>query len=354
MRLRNPVIVTTLVVSLGACAAHPPAVEKTAQAPAEAPRATAGAPGVDASRHLDRALEQLQAGRYEAARPELEAALALEPGHWGAAGLLAQLDADPGRELGGEHFSYTVQPGDSLSRLAKRHLGDRYKFVILARYNQLDNPGRLMAGQTIRIPGTAPATPAVATKAAASAAERVPQAALAAEPGGGCAAGIPDLEQRMAQSPTASDRERLVGCYSEQADALAAAGEVQGAQALLQKALVLDRSNAEVAQRHMALSGAVRAGQLYQQGLARLQDGQLDEAAAAFGQVLAQQPGHAAARARLASVNGQLADRYHQMALSLYERELVDSALTLWNKTLELKPDHAEALAYVDKVKARR
>jgi hypothetical protein len=53
-------------------------------------------------------------------------------------------------------------------------------------------------------------------------------------------------------------------------------------------------------------------------------------------------------------VNGQLADRYHRMALSLYERELVDSALTLWNKTLELEPDHEEALAYVDKAKARQ
>jgi tetratricopeptide (TPR) repeat protein len=158
----------------------------------------------------------------------------------------------------------------------------------------------------------------------------------------------------MAQSPTASDREQLVGCYSEQADALAAAGDVQGAQALLQKALVLDRTNAEVAQRYMVLSGAARAGQLYQQGLAQLQDGKLDDAAATFEQVLAQQPDHAAARTQLANVNAQLADRYHRMALSLYERELMDSALTLWNKALELKPDHKEALAYVDKVKARQ
>lgn len=359
MRLRNPVIVTTFVLSLSACAALQPAADKTAQAPAEATQATtADTSGLDASQHLDRALKQLQAGQYEAARPDLEAVLALEPGHWGAASLLAQLDADPEQDLGGEHFSYTIQPGDSLSRLARRHLGDRYKFVILARYNRLDNPGRLMVGQTIRIPGSAPAAAPVTAQAAAPAATPAPTAATPAATGakgtGDCAADIPDLEQRMAQSPTASDRERLVGCYSEQADALAAAGDVQGAQALLQKALVLDRTNAEVAQRYMALSGAARAGQLYQQGLAQLQDGRLDEAAATFEQVLAQQPGHAAARTQLANVNGQLADRYHRMALSLYQRELMDSALTLWNKTLELKPDHKEALAYVDKVKARQ
>jgi tetratricopeptide (TPR) repeat protein len=355
MRLRNPVIVTTFVLSLSACAVLQPAADKTAQAPAEATQATAAdTPGLDASQHLDRALKQLQAGQYEAARPDLEAVLALEPGHWGAASLLAQLDADPEQELGSEHFSYTIQPGDSLSRLAKRHLGDRYKFVILARYNQLENPGRLMVGQTLRIPGKAPAAPAAAKKVAAPAAVTAPKVAAAATPGKGCAAGIPELEQRMAQSPTASDREQLVGCYSEQADALAAAGDVQGAQALLQKALVLDRTNAEVAQRYMVLSGAARAGQLYQQGLAQLQDGKLDDAAATFEQVLAQQPDHAAARTQLANVNAQLADRYHRMALSLYERELMDSALTLWNKALELKPDHKEALAYVDKVKARQ
>ncbi|MET0026301.1 MAG: LysM peptidoglycan-binding domain-containing protein [Candidatus Thiodiazotropha sp.] len=70
--------------------------------------------------------------------------------------LLEQLDADPIEYLGLKNFYYTVQPGDSLSLIAKKFLNDPMKFVILARYNKLDNPSRLAPGQRIRIPGDMP------------------------------------------------------------------------------------------------------------------------------------------------------------------------------------------------------
>ena len=45
---------------------------------------------------------------------------------------------------------------DSLSKLAQQYLGDRFRFYILAKYNDISNPSRLAAGQVIKIPGRAP------------------------------------------------------------------------------------------------------------------------------------------------------------------------------------------------------
>ncbi len=53
-------------------------------------------------------------------------------------------------------FRYTVQRDDSLSKIAQQYLGDRFRFHILAKYNDISNPSKLAAGQVIKIPGRAP------------------------------------------------------------------------------------------------------------------------------------------------------------------------------------------------------
>src|SRR5581483_9960362 len=75
-----------------------------------------------------------------------------------------QISADAEKELGTTFFRYTVQPGDSLSRLAQQYLGDRFRFWILAKYNEIPNPSKLAAGQVIKIPGRAPAPAPVAAR----------------------------------------------------------------------------------------------------------------------------------------------------------------------------------------------
>jgi tetratricopeptide (TPR) repeat protein len=114
------------------------------------------------------AVDQLQNGDETAARATLERALALDPANDLARKLQEQVRADAQKELGPVFFRYTVQKDDTLSKLAQQYMGDRYRFYILAKYNDIANPSRLAAGQVIRIPGRQPAvvTPAPTPEAA--------------------------------------------------------------------------------------------------------------------------------------------------------------------------------------------
>ena len=92
----------------------------------------------------------------EKGRRELLLALCHEPDDPKARDLLRQLDVAPERELGKEFVAYRVQPGDSLPGIAKRLLGDPYRFYLLARYNHLARPGEITVGQCLRVPAKPP------------------------------------------------------------------------------------------------------------------------------------------------------------------------------------------------------
>ncbi|HBG88884.1 MAG TPA: peptidoglycan-binding protein LysM [Stenotrophomonas sp.] len=50
--------------------------------------------------------------------------------------------------------TYTVQKGDSLSKIAKQHLGDAnaWKTIFEANRDVLDDPDKIFPGQTLKLP----------------------------------------------------------------------------------------------------------------------------------------------------------------------------------------------------------
>lgn len=102
------------------------------------------------------AIDLLEAGNEEQAVAELQRALQNDPNNKLAQSLLRQIQVDPVATLGKEHFLYRVQPGESLSRIAQRFMGDVHQFYILARYNDLKVPKQLQSGQMVKVPGKAP------------------------------------------------------------------------------------------------------------------------------------------------------------------------------------------------------
>ena len=103
---------------------------------------------------VDLAMHFLSVGDDQKAAVELRAVLSSHPRHSVSRKLLAQIEKDPEVLLGSRSYLYTVKPGENLSGLASRFLGDPLLFYALARYNGLSSPESLSAGKVLRIPGS--------------------------------------------------------------------------------------------------------------------------------------------------------------------------------------------------------
>jgi tetratricopeptide (TPR) repeat protein len=189
MGMKSLSVVLISAALLAACAtsskAPPPSPEPThapaspSQPASQAPVGPAGAVPTPATPSAPSAADRAQAqdlalhaanlldeGREGEARAELNKALSLDHDNVLAASLMTQITADPAETLGLKSFRYTVQPGDTLSKIAEAFLKDQYKFYILARYNNIAAPRSLRLGQVIRVPGIEPplqAAPSAAT-----------------------------------------------------------------------------------------------------------------------------------------------------------------------------------------------
>ena len=158
-------------------------VEPPKPAPPPVPELSPAQAKAQAQKLTIDAITMLQNGDEPGAQHTLEQAQTLDPANDLAKKLMEQIKADPQKELGPVYFRYTVQRDDSLSKLAQQFLGDRFKFYILARYNDIANPGRVAAGQVIKIPGKAPPPGSMGARAAPTPApEATDEAAKAAAP----------------------------------------------------------------------------------------------------------------------------------------------------------------------------
>jgi LysM repeat protein len=164
MTARRLLVPAFAALALAACAQTPKSSDPSAtgRTPAlrpAAPQFTA-TPGLTVRERLKRAVELLDEGSAGQARAELVAVLKEDADNAAARGLLRQIDEDPVALLGVQHFTYTVRPGETLSELAARFLGDPMKFYALARYNGIAAPAQMERGQQLKIPGVPRAAPA--------------------------------------------------------------------------------------------------------------------------------------------------------------------------------------------------
>ncbi|MCC6198566.1 MAG: LysM peptidoglycan-binding domain-containing protein [Burkholderiales bacterium] len=219
------------------------------------------------------AITSLQNGDEAAATKTLDQALALDPANDLAKKLMEQIKADPQKELGTVFFRYTVQRDDSLSKLAQQYLGDRYKFHILARYNDIPNPSRLAAGQVIKIPGKAP--PPTAKPAAPPPPE-------------------PNDEAAKAAQETATPRSASAALMQQGAD-FVKAGNLEGAYDAYREAALRDPGNKDAATQRDATRTKLARG--YEREAAQaFQRQNLDEAINKWDRVLALEPSNQKAK----------------------------------------------------------
>ena len=186
------------------------------------------------------AIELLGEGQASGAEVELRAALEEQPNNSAARRLLQQITDDPRAMLGQNARPYTVRQGETMSTLAERYLGDPLLFYALARYNGLDAPNRLAAGQQLMVPQRAGAA---ATAASAAAGAPTPPA-------------TPNMQPRGID-PVRANQLRLQGLQRLNA------GEVNAAITLLREAQALDEGNPAIQRdldRAMRLQAALGNG----------------------------------------------------------------------------------------------
>jgi len=147
-----PIAVLCAGILLSACTTTATGAGATmTQAPP--PPVRGASAGLSPGERLTLAVELLKHNHRDQARLELEAIQVSAPREAAGARLLRDMDADPKASLGEQHFAYTVRAGDTMEGLAERFLGDRLRFYLLARYNNINAPADIAPGQVLMIPG---------------------------------------------------------------------------------------------------------------------------------------------------------------------------------------------------------
>lgn len=124
---------------------------------ASGPRPQNAPVAATSAQNIETIAQYLNLGDTDTAQKLIKASLKRDPNNATLALLRDSITRDPVELLGPKSFDYLVQPGDTLAALADRFLGNRLMTYQLARYNGIAKPMQLAAGQTLRIPGTAPA-----------------------------------------------------------------------------------------------------------------------------------------------------------------------------------------------------
>jgi hypothetical protein len=235
-------IVRAALIAAGLCLAsacsHLPELPQMPTA-AAGPEAT---PGLTPRDRVRLAVDLLDEGDEQRAEVELRAVLEEQPNNGAARRLLSQITDDPQTLLTGAPRAYTVRQGDSMSALAQRYLGDPLLFYALARYNDLDAPNQLSAGQRLMIP----MRPGVTAASASAPVEGTPP------PSGVAAAPAP-----RGIDPSRANQLRLQGLQHLNA------GNVDSAITLLRQAQMLDDANPAIQRdldRALRLQAALGAG----------------------------------------------------------------------------------------------
>ncbi|HET7034004.1 MAG TPA: LysM domain-containing protein [Casimicrobiaceae bacterium] len=286
-------VAVAIAALIAGCATPPPAAPAAPAAPAPVEAAPAPAPAApelspaqakaQAQKLALEAVDRLQNGDEAAARQLLGQAQTLDASNEIARKMSEQINADAQKELGSQFFRYTVQRDDSLSKLAQQYLGDRFRFYILAKYNDIANPSRLAAGEVIKIPGK----PQPAPPPTAAPARPAPPPAETAEPA------PPPVPAVATPAPVPAPMSPVA--------------------TLLQKGRQLEAN------------------------------GDLPGAYGAFSEAVALAPGNRDAVLQRDAAKAALIRSYDREATQAFQRQNLDLAIAKWDKLLELDPSNQKA-----------
>ncbi len=239
---------------------------------------------------LQQAVDFLDLGNIEAAEDVLERILERSPGSRIARRFLDQIRTDPIEAMGTDYTEVEVQPGESLSVIAHRELGDSLQFFALARYNAIAVPRRLASGMIIRIPEGLQAAPV-----------QVPATDITWDEPGVGRDEVPVDDQPVDEEALARQR---------------------------------------------------RADVLYAEGLNERQAGNLYLAISRFEDALQLDPALVTAAEAAQATRAELVNTLHEQAVSMYREQRIADAIASWEEAIELDPEFEPAQVNLERARA--
>lgn len=326
-------------------------------------------PGVSPTARLRKLVSFLETGDAARAGIELEAYEDQDGDPVLAAYWREQIHGDPGTLFEDVGKTYTTRQGESLSSISRKFLGDPLRFYALARFNEIGNPSKIVAGQEIKIPVLRASPSERSVQAAESPGsatvpdpkpdpdgqvETVAPPSVSAAPVSGelseaeaTTAGPRTSEEADEAPPESAPRdprssaltapEPLPEAFDEAAQR-AEEGELESAIVLLEDGLRRYPGNQKV--RRAAVLAYAR------QSEALVADGKPEEAAASLARAAALDPNNQAISQRLQAVRNRLqAEAFYEKGLGLRDGGNLQAALAAFGKALEIAPDYPDAKA---------
>lgn len=327
------------------------------------PAAAAGSSEPEIS--LASALDLLQRGREGEALEVLDRLDTGRPDSV-AARLRRQIETPIEDLIPGPYETITIEAGETLSEIALRVLGDPLMFHALARLNRIEEPRRVAAGATIRVPGR------VGEASAETEPVSEPVNAPRPRPSGDSRAedidtvarylarsGRPDegLRMLLLEIESGASGDALGESFTEltltRVDQLLAEERFEEAGQRLTRAIQAlgpENPNQPVLERKTA---EVRGEDLLFRARRVRTDGNLVEAHRLARE--ASRIGELPAAAALAeNYREQLIDSLHNDALIAWRDRDVDRAIRLWETLLESVPDFEPARVYLERARRLR
>lgn len=291
------------------------------------------------------ALQMLERGEGQNAL-ELLSRIQVEYGEHATAGwLMQQILNDPKSMLGSDYVEYTVQPGDSLAQISRKHLGHELWFYLLARYNGIDKPRNLSVNTVLKIPRQPPQLPAFMRSGAEGNKVNIDANELLEQ---GRHEQVLDMLKDAMKNGSLDERGRqlLVRAWSLRLDQLMRRGQLDTAEEELTQLTPVssDPASSELFQQ---LENQLKAQRHYQLGINALDRNHLEAAHFSFTQALRYQENFPEARVRLRQTDNRLTERDHNEALKLLNEGKRVEAAALWESILERDPENRTAQDYL-------
>lgn len=355
-RLRGwwPALLALAVLAAGGCQT----AEKRPPAPPSAAELTPAEPEPEVTDDLSTVIDHLERGEEQRARAVLVRLRDKTPDSEVVRRLLHQIDAPVEELLPGPYRQVEVRPGDSLSLIAARELGDSLLFYALARLNRIKTPARIPVGTSLRIPEAGdPQTdgPESASNPAAGSFQEVESAASRLARSGQVEQARRMLIERLAeggQAPESTQR-RLVDVTLQRVSGAGVDGEVSGRVAIVDEALSVVDAPAARARLVQARSG-MRSRELLRLARALREAGDLPAAYARAGEAAALAPASNEVKQLVEELEGDVVDSLHGRALEAWRDRDVDLAIRNWESLLEIAPDFEPARIYLERARSLR